>query len=627
MLDSKLENRLLQFRELFTNYHLLLEKSGSDLLSLSSKFSKLEEKYIAAYPGGLIRKRIAVVGSHTTHYWLMVFKLFLFSNGIAPVFYEAEYDSVNSEILNDASGLYSFKPEILILLTHHKDIADFPALFSGETEIEDWIDLHKNHYLDLWQRTQAIEGCQIIHCLFALPYYRQSGILENNYLFSRDTCLKKLNISLIESNPRYLTIVDMDYFASVLGKIKWFDDVSYYLSKQGFSIEAFAMTANAVSKLVADYCGKSKKCLVLDLDNTLWGGVIGDDGMENINIDPNNAVGEAYRAFQKYVRDLKNRGVILAVCSKNEEETAKKPFISHSGMILKLDDIACFTANWNDKAGNIAGIAETLNIGLDSLVFFDDNPAERELVRKFLPQVQVIEVPEDPAEYIQALELSGAFEKTQLSREDLTRSDSYTANVKREQLQQQFVDYDAYLKSLEMSAVLAKPGNAELARFTQLINKSNQFNLRTVRYTDAAIQSMNEAEGHVLLYVSLSDKFTHYGIIASVVLKKIENFLFIDTLVMSCRVLKRGVELAIFNKMLDIAEKMGCSAIIGEYIPTVKNRMVEKLLPELGFAAESQNRYADSISKSSEDSVLYALDCSSAKRKEHFIHWSDVHAG
>ena len=618
-MDLKKENRLFQFKNLFQSMHNLFSKSDVELLSLASKFNKIEQEYVNLNSDFLIKKKIAIVASYTTYHWLEILKLFLYANCVSPTFYEAEYDSINMEILDDTSELYHFQPDILFIGTHHKDIKKFPELFSTADEIDKWLETHKNNYLNLWSKIKSISGCQIIHSLFAIPFYRQNGVLENNYLFTKESCLKKLNYALTLEKPAHVTLVDMDYFSALFGKINWFDEVNYYISKQGYSMSAFPLTANTIARLIACYCGKTKKCLVLDLDNTLWGGVIGDDGLDGINLDPNNAVGEAYIAFQRYVKLLKERGIILAVCSKNEEETAKQAFLKHPDMILKLDDIACFIANWEDKAGNVKKIANFLNIGIDSLVFFDDNPAEREIIRKFLPQVEVIEVPEDPAHYIRALELSGVFEMTQLSREDLSRADSYIADFKRAELQEQFVDYDSYLQSLEMSGIIAKPGNAELSRFVQLINKSNQFNLRTRRYTDATAENMLNSNEFKLAFCSLKDKFTNYGIISSLILKKIDIYLFIDTWVMSCRVLKRGVEQAVFNYISDMAKKSGCKKIIGEYIPTAKNKMVESLLNNFGFNVITETKLNCAIAKTEQNSILYEINIKKIELKKHFI--------
>jgi FkbH-like protein len=343
--------------------------------------------------------------------------------------------------------------------------------------------------------------------------------------------------------------------------------------------------------------GNTRKCLVLDLDNTLWGGVVGDDGWEGIQLDPNNAVGEAYRAFQSYCLALRKRGVILAICSKNDEMTAKEPFEKNENMILSLNDVSCFVANWENKADNLRKIANELNIGIDSLVFFDDNPAEREIVKQFVPEVHVVDVPADPAFYVLQMEKEQPFEWLQITKEDLERTDSYSGNAKRQQLQESFVDYNEYLKALDMRGEVSRVRQSDVARFTQLINKSNQFNLRTIRYSESDVQQMISDDTVCCLYGKLSDCYSNYGIISCVILRKEDDVCFIDTWVMSCRVLKRGVENMMFEAVLKAAKKMQCSSIRAEYIKTKKNKLVESFYETLGFELLETKLAESNVSK------------------------------
>jgi FkbH-like protein len=393
--------------------------------------------------------------------------------------------------------------------------------------------------------------------------------------------------------------------AAAVGKDNWFDDSAYMLYKTGFALQYAGIVGEMFSRQIAVLQGKVKKCLVLDLDNTLWGGVVGDDGYNGIQLDPNNATGESFRAFQKYVRDLKSRGVILAVCSKNDYETAKEALIKNEYMILKYDDFASFVANWNDKASNLKSISAELNIGTVSLVFFDDNPAEREIIRKYLPEVEVIEVPQNPADYVKALEQSSAFEWLQITKEDLKRNNSYYNNKSRQELLSLNHDYNEYLKALDMHALVCEPETHDMERFTQLINKSNQFNLRTIRYTEGELTNMRLDKQYKLLVIKLSDKFEKYGIISCIILKKEGSDLFIDSWVMSCRVLKRGAEYLAFKNIIKAAEELGCNKIIGEYIPTKKNRIVKELYRDLGFEC-----LESIVRRKEEGAELYIYDTS-----------------
>ena len=578
-------NRLDDFRDLLLSGRLS-KLSATEILSLAVKFSKIESEYVDASPMPLLKKRIAVLSSSTSYHLVRVLRLFLYEQGIHPEFYEGEYNGIVAELMRQDSGVYAFNPDILLLMPSVTDIKDYPELFSGNDKIESWLDCKIRHYVDLWSAASKMEGCHILQSLFVAPIGRQLGQLEANYPFSRSQCLMRLNAEFVKRRPASVTLLDFDHIASHMGKRAWFDESTYHLSKQPFSIDAFVPVCRMVARNISTQFGRVNKCLVLDLDNTLWGGVVGDDGMTGILLDPNNALGEAFLAFQDYVRLLKDRGVILAVCSKNDEEIAKRVFTEHPAMRLRLEDIACFVANWDDKASNLRRIAAALNIGLDAIVFVDDNPAEREIVRRFVPDVEVIDLPEDPSFFIRTMEESLCFEWAQVSREDVSRVGTYVADSKRADLQSRSLDYDDYLRSLDMSARLGKITDMEAPRFCQLINKSNQFNLRTQRYTEAAVNRMRmSAEDYALLHVSLKDRFDDYGLICAVILRKDARYAFIDTWVMSCRVLRRGVEHLMFNHLCDVAKRWDCDRLVGEYIPTEKNKLVSGLLSSLSFEA------------------------------------------
>ncbi|MDR2082771.1 MAG: HAD-IIIC family phosphatase [Candidatus Ancillula trichonymphae] len=321
-------------------------------------------------------------------------------------------------------------------------------------------------------------------------------------------------------------------------------------------------------------------------------------------------LGESYRAFQKYVLALKERGVILAVCSKNEESTAREAFEQNPYMILKLEDISCFVANWEDKASNIKKIAAALNIGVDSLVFFDDNPAERALVQQFVLECLVVDVPAEVADYARALDSAHAFDWLQLKPEDLNRSSSYVANSVRDNLAASFTNYEDYLCALQMHADIGEITHKQMARFSQLINKSNQFNLRTIRYTEAEIEELLEDDVVKCIGICLADKFSEYGLISCIILRKDASKLFVNTWLMSCRVLKRGVEDLALEYIVQLAKSWGAEQIQGEYIPNKKNKMVQNFFSEQGFT-----KIAETTS-----STRYQLNISDElQMKKHFI--------
>lgn len=528
-------------------------------------------------------KRIAVLGSCSLHYFVMVLKLFLIKYDINADLYEGEYDGINMAILDNNSTLYKFQPEIVIILCNYRDIRDMPLPFSTKADIDTFITDKGQYYKKLWVYLSKLQGCHIFQSNFVTPIERSLGNLEANLYCSERNIYHLINRELINNKLPNVTIVDMEYMASLVGKENWFDYTLFFTSKVDFSLKYVGLVCETYAQQISALQGKIRKCLIVDLDNTIWGGVVADEGPRGIKIDPNDAIGEAYQFFQRYILKLKSRGVLLAVISKNDYQLAKEPFDINENMILKYDDFSSFIANWNSKAINIDIVAKELNISTDSLVFFDDNPAEREIVKMYHPEVLVIDVPENVAEYVLALEKAHPFEWLNLTEEDLNRGCCYKSNKERKQLNSQFEDYQEYLLALRLKGKVDFLKEENTVRFAQLINKSNQFNLRTQRYSEAEILKMLQNERYKLLTVTLEDRFSKFGIISCVILKKIEEKCFIDTWVISCRVIKRDVEYLTFNKILEIAKQWGCKTILGEYIPTKKNILVKDFFPKLGF--------------------------------------------
>ena len=527
--------------------------------------------------------KIAVLGSCSIQYFVKILRYCLGREGIHCKIYEGEYNGINMDVFNMSSGLYQFAPDYVVILPFYTDIKDMPPFLSNEETIKQYIDNVKEYYRKVWKELEKIPNVRILQGNFVIPPVRIIGNLEYQESYSTNGFLKAINEMLVKEKSTSVTIVDVDALSNNIGKYNWFDYPSYFLNKAAVRLEYMPELVMSFVRQIKALQGSIRKCLVLDLDNTLWGGIIGDDGCDGIQIDPNNALGEAYRFFQSYCQALRKRGVILAICSKNEESLAKEPFEKNENMILKLDDISCFVANWENKADNLRKIAYELNIGIDSLVFFDDNPAERKIIKQFIPEVHVVDVPEDPALYVLQMDKEQPFEWLQITIEDLERTKSYGDNQRRKQLQDSFVNYNEYLKALDMKGKVARIRNEDITRFTQLINKSNQFNLRTIRYSEADIQKLSEDANIRCLYGKLSDLYSNYGIISCVILKKDGNLCFIDTWVMSCRVLKRGVENMMYSHIVKSALEMGCTSIRAEYIRTKKNKMVECFYESLGF--------------------------------------------
>ena len=398
-----------------------------------------------------------------------------------------------------------------------------------------------------------------------------------------------LNIAIADlaAQPGH-ALWDLEAIASEIGARLWRDPISFFVAKSPFSIGLAPYVADRLCAIVAGIMGKSRRALVLDLDNTLWSGVIGDDGLDGITVGQGDAVGEAHTSLQAYALALRCRGVVLCVCSKNDEDIAREPFRNHPDMLLREDCIGVFQANWNDKATNLRAIAEQLSLGTDALVFVDDNPAERARVRQMLPEVAVPELPEDPAFYTTCLAAGGYFENAELTQDDLSRAASYQDNAKRAEIRETLGDYDAYLESLGMQLDVRPFDSVGRTRIAQLINKSNQFNLTTRRRSEAEVAAIEADDEWLGLQFRLSDTFGDNGMISVVILHFADEIAIIDTWLMSCRVLERRVEQAVLNQIAAEAVRRNASSVIGEFAPTTRNQMVSEHYAKLGFEPLSQ---------------------------------------
>jgi FkbH-like protein len=556
------------------------------------KVAKAVEALLPSLPA-LKPLRIGLVSSFTTNYFVEVLKLWLRFSGIEPQLYVAPFDMVTQTLLDGESELYRFQPDVIWILTTHRDLRWTGEVFASQAALEQRVDEAVEAQRSLWAAVQARSKAVVLQSNADVPPEDAYGNFSGASALGARTAMRRYNEQLARQQKAGVVIVDVDHLSSLFGKARWADRRNWYLAKTAFNLDAAGLVACSGARLIAAAKGLAKKCLVLDLDNTLWGGVIGDDGLNGIKLGM-GAEGEAFVAFQQYVKQLGERGVILAVCSKNEEANAKEPFEKHPDMRLRLEDIAVFKANWENKADNIRGIAKALNIGTDALLFVDDNPTERALVRKYLPEVEVPELPEEPAEYVAALAETRWFETVALSDDDRERGRFYRENALRDELSQKFVDAGEFLKSLQMRAE-ARPLDAySLPRVAQLINKSNQFHLTTTRYSEAQVEELGRADGCDVLHFRLVDRFGDNGIIAGVILQSAREELVIDTWVMSCRVLARTMEEFTMNEILAVARRRGARRIVGVYRPTAKNKLVEGHYRKLGFdlsgstAAESR---------------------------------------
>jgi FkbH-like protein len=538
----------------------------------------------------LISTRIAILGGSTTVEVKSTLELFLLAQGIRPTFYESGYNRYSEDVLFENPELWNFKPEIVFIHTSWHNVSQFPELMEPEAEVEARVRREMARFESIWGKIHTELGALIIQNNFDLPHLRPLGNLEASEPFGRVNFLLRLNAEFAKyarNHSRFL-INDILYLSAQVGLDAWHGRTYWYNFHLAVSPTATVSLAQNVAGIVKAVYGRSKKCLVLDLDNTLWGGIIGDDGVQNLILGREHAVGEAFLDFQRYVKDLQQRGVILAVCSKNDIENAKEGF-SHPDSILKLEDFSAFKANWNPKPDNLREIAADLNIGLDSLVFIDDNPAERALVADQLPEVAVPEVGSDVSRFAEVLEHERYFEVDKVVQDDLQRSTYYNSNVQRSTHQAGFRNHGEFLASLEMTAEIGPFSSVYLERITQLINKTNQFNLTTKRYTTAEVEAISRNPGFITLYGRLTDRFGDNGLVSVLIGRVSDETVEVDLWLMSCRVLNREMELAIFDALVEQCRARGLRRIVGVYIPSKKNSMVAGHYAELAFTQLSES--------------------------------------
>jgi FkbH-like protein len=546
-------------------------------------------------PPGLQRIRLGWLGTSTLEHLLPAARIACLRRGLLLESYLAPYGQYRQELFDDESGLARFRPHVVLLSIDHEHVGISASLDSAPGDVIAQVQQRAAELRALWRMAADKLGCTVIQQTIPNLAPRLFGSLDGVVPGSASAVLDQLNRALLaDADKARVPVLDLAAWAARVGHDTWFDPVRWFQAKQLVSPILAPMYGELVARIVGAIRGRSRKCLVLDLDNTLWGGVVGDDGVDRLVLGFGSAAGEAFAAFQRHVRQLRSRGIVLAVCSKNDRAVAESAFANHPEMALKLDDFAAFVANWDDKAGNLRRLADSLNLGLDSLVFFDDNPAERALVRAELPMVAVPEVPEDPAYFIRCLEDAGYFEAVSFTAEDLSRAEQYQDNGRRAQAMESATDMDSFLRSLSMVLTVGRVDGQSLPRVTQLINKTNQFNVTTRRYSELELQTFLEQPGAIALHFRLADRFGDNGLIAVMLARPdTPERHVVDTLLMSCRVLGRGVELAMMNALVGLARQRGVQELVGEYVPTARNGMVADLYHRLGFTPVPQDRAGD----------------------------------
>jgi FkbH-like protein len=552
--------------------------------------------------------KIAVLGDTATQFIVQALKGEGIDHNINLQIWEAEFNQIERQVLDTSSELYEYSPEfVLIFKSSHKlllkynklDLSNLAKL--ADREMASIKDLVANIHNSISAKVIYFNYAEIDDSVFG----NYASKTESSFLFQ----LRKLNYELMSfaTTNTNINIVDLSSVQNTIGKLKFTQSSIYINSEMIVSIDALPFVAQRAVTLIAAQKGKINKCIILDLDNTAWGGIIGDDGMENIQIG-SLGIGKAFSEFQYWVKKLKNRGIIVCICSKNTESVAKEPFEKHPDMVLRLEDISVFIANWENKADNIRHIQSILNIGFDSMVFLDDNPFERSMVRENIPGITVPELPEDPANYLEYLYGLNLFETASISNEDLERTKLYQTESARVQMHSSFTNEDDFLENLEMRSTIQAFNKFNFPRISQLSQRSNQFNLRTIRYTEDDIKRIAESDKYFTFSFTLDDRFGENGLICVIILEKLDdNTIFIDTWFMSCRVLKRGMEYFVLDYLVSFAKEKGFSTLKGEYLPTQKNEIVKNHYKAMGFELQGSVYFLDVLN--------YQMKANHIKRK------------
>lgn len=530
-----------------------------------------------------LEKNIAILGGSTTGEIKNILELFLINYGIKPSFYESEYNKYYEDAVFPNPQLEEFKPDIIYIHTTNRNIQRFPVIADDEKSVDLLLEQEVLKYESIWEKLAEKYHCSIIQNNFEMPLYRLMGNKDASDIHGAVNFLTRLNMRFYEYAQTHdnFYICDINYISADYGLKEWADPFYFYLYKYALNIKAIPYLAFNVANIIKSILGKNKKGFVLDLDNTLWGGIIGEDGVDNIKLGPEEAGGQVYLEFQRYIKAHKQLGVLLCIDSKNDYENALEG-LRHTNSELSPEDFAEIRANWEAKDKNFEDIAKTLDILPESLVFIDDNPAERYIVREQIPGAAVPEI-EESHQYIKNIDRNGYFEVTTLSKDDCMRNEMYRENAERKQFQALFSDYGGYLASLDMKAEIKEFEPVYMARISQLTNKSNQFNLTTKRYTQAEIEKLAADKEYITLYGKLEDRFGDNGVVSVIIGHKNSEICNIELWLMSCRVLKRDMEYAMMDKLVHKCKECGIKEIHGFYYPTAKNLMVKEFYSQLGF--------------------------------------------
>lgn len=544
---------------------------------------------------GYLPKKIAILGGSTTKDVKLMLELFLLDFGIRPQFYESEYGRYWEDGMFPNPELEEFKPDIIYIHTSFRNITELPTISDEKNSVEQKIKNQYYHFEQLWQSLCERYHCPIIQNNFERPGYRLLGNKDISDFHGKSHFAEQLNQRFYQYAQEHenFYINDIAYLQAEYGLHKWSDPFYWHMYKYALAVPAIPDLAFNIAKIIKSIYGKNKKAFVLDLDNTLWGGVVGDDGVENLVLGPEAPMGQAYSEFQSYIKEHKQMGILLNIASKNDPENAAAG-LGHPDGNLKAEDFISIKANWEPKSENIIAIAQELNILPESMVFVDDNPAERQIVSG---QVSGVAVPEIDAveHYIRSIDGNGYFEVTVSAKEDAKRVQMYQENAERNQLKAAFADYRDYLLALEMKAEIKPFSSVYMARIAQLTNKSNQFNLTTKRYSQTEIEEAADSQEYIDLYGKLEDKFGDNGVVSVVIGRQEGQNCHIELWIMSCRVLKRDMEYAMMDALIEECKKRSIEKIVGYYYPTDKNGMVKDFYFLQGFHKASEGNDGSTV--------------------------------
>jgi FkbH-like protein len=559
-----------------------------------------------AIPAGMPTQRIAVLGSVTIDYLARAVACCVVQEGVFPVLYQAPFGSYVQEVLDAGSALHGFEPELVVVAPHWRDMVASLPISASAQDVDAALASKVALLRTLWDRLTAT-GVKIIQHMLAPPPGRYRGVAERLAPAFAANQVRRLNAMLLDAGGGLVSWIDMEALAHEIGTKRFSPAKFYYAAKLEHDQKWLPDYLPLFRAAWRSANGRAKKVLVVDLDNTLWGGVIGDDGVEGIELGSSSPTGEAFADWQHYLKGLGERGVILAVCSKNDPAVAETGF-SHPNSVLRRSDFSAFVCSWNDKVAGLRQIARDLNVGIDSFVFCDDNPAECDLVRRELPEVAVVCMGTDPAAFIDVFDGGHWLDADRYTQEDLGRAAAYTARAAALAEQSEATDIGSYLAGLGMKGSLKRPSEADIARVAQLELKTNQFNVTTRRYTEAQIRGFMDREDAIVLAFRLTDRFGDHGLTSTLVAFHEDETIRIDSWLMSCRIFSRSAEQFILLGLVEIAAGRGAKHVVGTYLPTPKNDVVADLYLRLGFSAIEGSLFTREIGGAVDDLVTYVTD-------------------